>query len=377
MRSKLRMSKEQEAIQQLRVAESLRSGTRSARAKAREDEMALDKIGAQLAGRFSREVVNPLKDFTRPLKSRNAETIKLAYAMHLFGNYPVPTFIQRSFLQAYQKSDRVLNAVDRISLNVFFALRRGKSVWKVVTKSFLSKRETHDLVNIRQDFTMREAIVFAIALQDCERGRAHVIAKSRINELFTLEGPFWREVIRFFGRNACTRQEMNDILDYLRARDHRTYSLKGRTIKTLLRAHEEWVREAARVKELGDHTWSGINVSDLIFTTREGKHEWHIFQIKDSKELGREGTSQRHCVSSYRPYCQSGQIGIFSLRRRDRQPPESQIPYDRALTIEVSREGKIRQVRGFANRAALAYEDEAVHYWAAQNGMNYNPRSMY
>jgi hypothetical protein len=379
IRSALQQRKAREELTLASQHDSLIKGTQRVLAKQRENIVVPEKIGSDLATKFKDHAVRDSTTFNRPLKTRNERSIRLAYAMHLFGDYIVPPFIQKAFLDALDDQSLFKTRDIEIAISLFLAVRGGKSVWKTVTKEYLSKRETHDLLNVKQDFTIREAFVYVMALQDCDRSRAHTIAKSRIMDLYNFShgAEFWRDVIRFFARNHCDRREMNDILDFLRTRDRTTYSMKGRTVTTLLRAHEEWIRESARVKELGEHTWSGISIRDLKFATRDGKHEWFCFQIKDSKTLGQEGTKQRHCVSSYRPMCSSGSIGIFSLRRRDRTIEGVEQDYDRCLTIEVTREGKIRQVRGYANRMAETFEDEALHYWAAQNGMNYNPGRMY
>jgi len=377
-RSALQKTKEREALRDVSVMETLRK--RSIEAEARRESLIVDPavIGADLEKRFSDFVVRKASDFSRPLKTRNERSIRLAYAQFMFGDYPVPQYIIDSFLSYLQVGPSTFAGQhETLGRDLYLNMRSGRSVWKNVTREFLSKKETHSLTNIRSSFSVREALIYAIAVQDCDNGLAHKIAKSRMSDLYNRGSDFSREVIRFFARNPCSNRDMNDILDFLRTRNPREYSLKGRTITTLMRAHEEWVREAARAKEMGDYTWEGINVSDLKFVTREGKYEWHCFQLKNSHDLGLEGTKQRHCVSSYRPMCSSGSIGIFTLRRRDRTRFEIEMPYERALTIEVTKQGVIRQVRGFANRDPEDHEKEAVHYWAAQNGMNYNERRVY
>ena len=397
-RSDLQVRKEMEQLREQKVVDSLRRGTILALEKRKNAEVKPERIGADLYNTLRQHVINRPETFNRPLKTKNPEAIKLAYAMHMLGSYPVPRYIQTAFINAKLETNQIgqRQTLDELfAVNLFIAIRGGKSVYKEVTRDLLSKKETHTLTTCALDLTIKEAFVYAIAVQETDRSNALRIAKSPISRNYSYGDDFWREVIRLFCRNPVSKQDLADIVDYVRIQhgQNAAYSIKGRTVLTLKRAHEEWVREMARTKELGTHTWAGIPYRDLMFRTRAGKHEWHMYQIKNSKDLGKEGTNMRHCVLSYRPQCSSGTIGIFTLRYRAAQichhDPEGihTIPVEgernmcgfcdwgKCLTIEITRDGQIRQVRGFANRLPDAFEKEAVEFWAAQNGVMYNSRS--
>lgn len=397
-RSDLQIRKEQERLRKEGVADSLRRGTLRVHEKRKNAEVKPEQIGAQLFNTLRQHIINQPETFNRPIKTKNPEAIKLAYALHMLGSYPVPRYIQTAFINAKLGPDhdgRVQSIDEMFAVNLFIAIRGGKSVYKEVTRDLLSKKETHTLTTCAVDLTVKEAFVYAIAMQETDRSNALRIAKSPISRNYSYGDDFWREVIRFFSRNPVSKQDLADIVDYVRIQhgQNADYSIKGRTVLTLTRAHETWVREMARSKELGTHTWAGIPYRDLMFRTRNGKHTWNMYQIKNSKELGKEGTNMRHCVLSYRPQCSLGTIGIFTLRYRapdicHHNPEHAHtIPIEgernmcmfcewgKCLTIEITRDGYIRQVRGFANRLPDAFEKEAVEYWAAQNGVVYNSHS--
>ena len=75
----------------------------------------------------------------------------------------------------------------------------------------------------------------------------------------------------------------------------------------------------------------------------------------------------RHCVWTYAGKCIAGQASIWSLRRctKDR--------IDRLLTIEVDQQCRAVQVRGFANRLALADERNVLERWAKARGITLLP----
>lgn len=382
VRSALQKRKEREQSAEAAISESLRRGTLAAQAKQAASQIVPEAVGRHLYEKYRDYAVRTPESFNRPIKTRSRRAITLAYSMYMFGDYPVAKFLQTAFLDATASNEARtqlrIKDDDLIAVMSFMAVRGGKSVWREVTSDYLTKKETHSFVNCSFEFTVREAFVFALALSDTDRSNAHRIAKSRVTQEYRYGSKFWREVIRFFARHPASKRDISDVVDYLRNKyaENQNYSLKGRSLAMLKRSHEEWVREMGRMKALGTYTWDGLPLKDLRFKTRDGKHAWYLFQIRSSGELGKEGTAMRHCVLSYRPLCSAGSIGIFSLRYRDGRLDEH-TPYDKCLTIEISNSGQIRQVRGFANRMPFEFENEAVAYWAAQNGLNYTTRSLW
>jgi hypothetical protein len=71
----------------------------------------------------------------------------------------------------------------------------------------------------------------------------------------------------------------------------------------------------------------------------------------------------RHCVASYAAKCIAGQASIWSLRRRAGGNT------GRLLTIELDRQNRAIQVRGFANRSACPEERKLLERWARARGV--------
>ena len=70
--------------------------------------------------------------------------------------------------------------------------------------------------------------------------------------------------------------------------------------------------------------------------------------------------------SSTKNVCATGASSIWSLSR---ETPARRC--NRSLTIEVTRDGRIVQCRGFANRLPYANEVTMVKRWAQANGLTW------
>jgi hypothetical protein len=196
---------------------------------------------------------------------------------------------------------------------------------------------------------------------------------------------FWREVARLFCANSATINQIDDLSDYLAARQQRErgYSVKGRTMASLRRQMREWHRdlemvariEAARRRAFrergGEDTgrWAGSPLADWSWmpSAREARvrnEQFVVTQLITADELVAEGRAMHHCVSSYADYCMAGQTSIWSMRRGVTGSVK------RLLTIEVNRANHAVQVRGFANRPATLDERQVVERWVQQRGVS-------
>jgi hypothetical protein len=87
----------------------------------------------------------------------------------------------------------------------------------------------------------------------------------------------------------------------------------------------------------------------------------------------------RHCVATYQSWCVAGEASIWSLTcefpdgsRPDASRPDASRPdgsRHNGATIELRRDGTIKQCRGFANRSLNAAEVEMVRRWATAFGL--------
>jgi hypothetical protein len=78
-----------------------------------------------------------------------------------------------------------------------------------------------------------------------------------------------------------------------------------------------------------------------------------------SSEIIDEAEQQHHCVASYVDSVRKGETHIMFIRYKD-SPEES------LLTVEVTPEQKIVQVRGFMNRAYTHAEYDFMKEWATK-----------
>ena len=73
-----------------------------------------------------------------------------------------------------------------------------------------------------------------------------------------------------------------------------------------------------------------------------------------------------HCVAGYKLACMQGYISIWSLT--------SEFPIghvNRGVTMEVTKDGRIVQCRGFANRLPYANEVAMAKRWAREHGLTW------
>lgn len=119
---------------------------------------------------------------------------------------------------------------------------------------------------------------------------------------------------------------------------------------------------------MADAAWSGSRLGDWEWAPSSNEAEakgerFVVRQLKQAEDLVMESRAMRHCVSSYAAKCIAGHASVWSLRRctKDR--------IDRLLTIEVDPQGRVVQVRGFANRLACADERQVLQRWAKARGL--------
>lgn len=370
-RSNLQRRKASEEAHNLRVAETLARNTRVAEEKAAAGVRSPDDIGRELELEFGDVIKRPYSSFTKKLKTKNPEAITLKLALHMMGDYPVPEFIQSAFIKHLGKVLNTRTDIIKMAKQLFILTRGGGSVHKEVTKDFLTKKETHRFLQAPKDLTIQQAIVFAQATSDTDRGLALRIARSRVVSLFGRK--ISREVVRFFALNECSIHEINDIVDYIThaVQENPNYSMKGRSLTSMRKAHNDWVRDLGRMKGLGNYSWEGLGFETKVFRTQTAKdhsHEWKFYEILNTTELHKEGKLMRHCVSSYAPRCRQGRTSIVTMRHRIVYKGGHAEEFGKCMTIEVT-DHQVVQVRGFVNRLPEKHEKEAVRLWMAENNL--------
>ena len=323
-------------------------------------------------------------DFRPRLKSRDPGKLRLAAARHLYGLYPVSGALEAIWL------DEAGLAAAEIALRKswYVIAAGGGSLFKQGAGEWLTRKEVHHLVTAPGGLSFDQAFWRAIALTyTMDHGAALRIAGSKIATSPRGELGFWRQAVQFFSANPVSRERMDDLVDFLGERRRRGgFSFEGRTIGSLERLMREWhddlaaVRriEAARQREairengggfvrVAEH-WRGATLADWSWKpsdkeARKLRGEYAIVQLRTAAELVEETRAMRHCVSAYASKCVAGQASIWSLRLA------SPRHIDRLLTIELDRQNRAVQVRGFANRLPRPDEVQVLGRWAKARGI--------
>ncbi|AZO74737.1 MAG: hypothetical protein E5V92_09000 [Mesorhizobium sp.] len=345
-------------------------------------ERALDDARSGLAGMAIRDGA-----LWRPkLKTRDRARLRLAAARYLYARYPVSAALESVWLESTG-----LDA-NEIALRKawYVTVARGDSLYKAGANAWLSRKEVHCFLNVSGDFGFAEAFWLAIARSYTDdQGLAVRLARTKIARTPRHELAFWREVARFFCGHPASKEEIDDLCDYIGAMHQRdaAYSLKGRTLASLRRQMVDWHRDIAAIERIeamrrraagrtqrGAGTqpergaWDGSRLEDWEWqpSAKEAKvrgERFFVRQLKTAEDLVAESRAMHHCVSMYAAKCIAGNASIWVLRRTALGKIE------RLLTIELDPQNRAVQVRGFGNRLALPEERKVVERWAKARGV--------
>jgi hypothetical protein len=324
------------------------------------------------------------EDWRCRLKSRSEDRRFIDLVRFAFARYPVPTHLENLWLndvdddfvddvraRARRAGERRRGPARPDLLRWYIVATQGGSLHKNAAHPYMSKLETHHFLNAPAHLTSGQAAFwYAIArAQADDEPAARRIAQSKLCD-YSVASSFWKETARFFARNPCPVQEMNDLIDFFAFAkgEDADFSLKGRTLPALRRRMEEWHRALVKQQTIAGGAWAGRAIPDVSYETgsEDRKAIWHFRQIKTGNDLFREGQRMHHCVASYKSACIQGLISIWSL--------SCEFPIGhvgKGVTLEVTRDGGIVQCRGFANRLPHANEVTMVKRWADRYGLTW------
>lgn len=316
------------------------------------------------------------------LKSKSQEKRFLDLVRFCFARYHVPAHLEQVWIGGAEGDDFVDDITLRDGadarrtgapdlLRWYLIAAQGGSLYKQEAYPYLSRQECHHFLTAPAGIaSLRQAMWYAVArAQSDDRDAALKVARSKIAG-YSIASSWWKEVARFFARNPATLQEIGDLVDFLfvAKREDAAFTLKGRTLATLRRRTEDWHRTLRRNNAIGGGAWPGSPLPDVDYTTGNDHHRaiWRFRQIKTGNELFREGERMHHCVASYKFACMQGMISIWSLA--------SEYPIgrkNRGVTMEVTKDGRIVQCRGFANRLPYGNEVTMAKRWANEHGLTW------
>lgn len=322
--------------------------------------------------------LRPVEDWKPKGKSPGSQFKSLV--KHLLVQYSMPEFMYSVF---FEEDDDVR----RHGIALFVHLGKGGSLYKLVkARGFpvpFTKRMCHVFMNSTAKFGFLEAVRHAqVQVHGGDRRLAEAISSTRqlgrgfrldeeIRDTGTRLGEdFWDTVIQWTCNQAMLAPgQLAPIYDWIarQRQQNLSFSMKGRTGVSVLRAVEEWHGQLAKERKINGHTYdpSGFDAwyhERKVRLPAGGYHkEKHcITEVTSSKELAAEGRALRHCVYSYSWSIQRGNVSIWSYK----------VEGERRLTIEVdNRTRRVVQCRGKSNRLPTRSELAQVKKWMQENSL--------
>ena len=322
------------------------------------------------------------EDWHCRIKSRSEERRFIDLVRFAFARYPVARHLEQAWFTPVE-DDYIDRDVSRPSPFKFHKRRvpdlrrwyiiatQGGSLYKADAHRFLTKQETHHFLTAPDVIlSSKQAFWYGLARAATESDDiALKISRSKI-AAYSIASTYWKEIARFFARNPLSVPAMDDLADYLLAarQENREFTLKGRTLASLQRKMEDWHRELRREQTICGGAWAGSPLPDVDYAagSKEKPATWRFRQIKTGNALFREGERMHHCVVTYKGACLRGDISIWSLTC---EFPIGQV--NRGVTMEVTKDGRIVQCRGFANRLPYGNEVTMVKRWAQEHALTW------
>jgi hypothetical protein len=198
---------------------------------------------------------------------------------------------------------------------------------------------------------------------------------------------FWRTVLCFFALHPeMDLAHVNPIIDFIhysrfageevltehgavsRPAPWPTFSIKGRTVNSMLRLVTRWHIDLSRRGPRDSFSWHRSSIPEFRFLEeRDGDKDdlhWSVRELLDSAALHAEGQAMHHCVYTYAQRCRRRETTIWSLRLRLRDQEK------RMATIEVDpRRRLIVQMRERFNYRPGPASREIIRRWADSAGL--------
>jgi hypothetical protein len=286
----------------------------------------------------------------------STRAVKQVYelAFYLFCRYEVPDFMYKSFFETTNVK----------FINWFIHMGTGKRVKELPDMPInFTQRMAHYFLKAPAKLSVTEALRWAQVKGMMGDDRlAERIACSWIGTKEYGDEDFWEGFIRIaINGGMYEYQKTGEVIDYLRSvkRENRGYSLKGRTMQSLIRRSDEWHRHSYWDKR--NLSWHSSGTWKYKLDGREERVE--MVELTDSKQLVQEGKTMRHCVASYAHYCVKGTTAIFSLRKYI-----GTLQTETLATIELNITlRKVVQAKYKMNRKISDEARKHLVAWAAKN----------
>lgn len=344
-----------------------------------------------------REIVDDHHKWVRPIFTFRAHTRSPARQLadlmrHLFAVYPVPRFLDA----AWRRGGTEKKWWTHIAAGGNFRTAEGLPVP-------LTKRMAHYLMAAPSHYSIEESFVFAqvCSIDQTRKWVKPMCKKFGINdeaywhrrehhrehheawrmwESFVIDNDFWLNVIRSFSRTPCLSEpEIGLLLDYILYKKYEQqtpFSMKRRSVSSLLRQARAWEQHAGRGN--GNETletcqWKPSEIGGFLYRevdTSGSRHvSWRIRELLSPSALMTESEILSHCVGDrgYAQRCSKGEIAIFTMEVKE----DTKSKWKKLITIEVALGDKPRilQCGGLRNRIPTEEERLLIAMWAEEEGL--------
>lgn len=307
---------------------------------------------------FGNKTVRPIEDWTKDSLTPDGQLASLI--RHLFAKYDVPQFMEYVFAES-----------SIIHMHWYIQLGRGDSVQQLCAfpVAFTGKM-AHEFRNTPGSvYTIEQAIRRAQAIGlGADTAMAETIAWSPALEDIK-NATLRTAAIRFAVKSVTPGgfAEMQTVLGYIAeiSTADKTYSLKGRTWASVLKAANDLAADkAARLAAQEKADWAPAHVGN--YAAVQGEDIFKIVQLLTAEELYEEGHEMSHCVAEYDHDCAEGRIAIFSLRKFAKGGDS----YDTLATLEVVLDEKeLVQAQAKFNECISAEAEVHVLAWAKKENL--------
>jgi hypothetical protein len=289
---------------------------------------------------------------------------------HLFARWGVPAVLESDWFRPPGFPKARLRQDWYVHLGAGHSLRTAETPYPLTRQMAERFREAPHYLNADEALVYADARVLGgdaeVATAIARSGLAH-------GRLSGPERAFWLSVVRYLAETPdFPLREAQQLVDYvaaMRAGPRPDFSIKGRAVRNLCRDMAMWVEElnaarrAPRARIAFERPeWWRDGESDAEFAC--GEAVWRMRLLSSNFELQDEGRRLNHCVASYTHQCQGGISAVCSMRLL-----EADGSWRRRLTVEVTAERRVIQVRGNSNRAPTADERKALSEWAGMQGL--------
>lgn len=329
--------------------------------------------------RFRDAHIRPIAEWTGSQASWRPAISSLAH--HLICSYRVPTFMSSVWHACDSAGDRKRAwVIAHASGASFRSLDLPFTMTRKMERLFLASRD-----HLALETALRRAELLALGVPaDFTRE----ILSSRLGTDLQ-NGEFWRTVWLFMLSHAREIEltQICPMIDYIQSvrHDHMsieaqdgfipvappqpTFSVKGRTMASMLRLMQQWHRNLSGITNAATFSWSRSPfrpwmIEEPKLDEAALPKRWHMVELTSSAQLREEGAALHHCVGSYAHLCSRGTSSIWSLRmwRGEKMRP--------VLTVEVDPKRRaVVQARARANRPPSGRPRRLLLEWASREGL--------